>query len=105
MGEKRVSSRLSYEIDVELALDDNEPQSGHIHNISTGGAYITTLPQPPFGSRVKIFIELPGVGDKCEIVCIVRWTKKGRGVGLQFERLRPIEVWSLNKLIKSLERE
>ena len=101
----RVHSRLPYEAEVEVALNGDETQVAHIYNISTGGAYITTTPQPPFGSRMTILIDLPGIVNQCEIVCIVRWTKGKTGVGIQFDRLRPIEVWGLSKLIKSLAKE
>jgi len=72
-------------------------------NISQGGVFVVTAPTPPFGDKVVLRIDLPGVPSRCEIACIVRWSKEGDGVGLQFETLRAIEVWALNKLLKTLQ--
>ncbi|MCP4605210.1 MAG: PilZ domain-containing protein [Proteobacteria bacterium] len=102
MCENRVYSRVAYEANVEIAVGDNEKQSGILQNISRGGALVKTLPPPMFGTRVTLFIDLPGIPDTCKIPCIVRWIKQGHGAGLQFEHLRPIEVWAFNKLLRSL---
>ena len=103
MNQKRQYTRLDYEIYVELVID-GEIQHGHSVNISQGGVFVRTDPVPPFGTSLKLRIKLPGVPDTCEISCIVRWSKTGEGVGLQFEQLRAIEVWGLNKLVGSLNK-
>ena len=78
-------------------------QPGTTVNISQGGVFVNTSPVPAFGEKVVLRIDLPGVPARCEIACIVRWSKEGDGVGLQFETLRAIEVWALNKLLKSIQ--
>jgi Tfp pilus assembly protein PilZ len=104
MKEKRVHSRLNYAADVGLEIRDEQRQAGQLLNISTGGAFVETEPPPEFGEKITLIVDLPGIQDKCKIPCIVRWTKPGGGAGLQFEHLRPIEVWALNKLINSLSK-
>lgn len=104
MNEARKHTRYSFEADVEIALPDTSRQTGRVRNISTGGTFVDTLPAPVFGSRVTLCLDLPGVPGHCSIPCIVRWVKDDGGTGLQFESLRPIEVWALNKLMHSLEK-
>ncbi len=83
----------------------DQSQPGRSLNISAGGIFIDTAPLPEFGTKLTLHIKLPGIADKCKIPCIVRWRKEGDGAGLQFEGLRPIEVWALNKLVKSLAKD
>ena len=102
MTNNRKHSRHAWETPVEITVD-GERQPGRSVNISRGGLFIATDPVPPFGARVRLHITLPGVPEECDMGCIVRWSKPGEGAGLQFEMLRPIEVWALNKLLKSLD--
>jgi hypothetical protein len=92
--------RAEFVIDVELALDVTR-RSGRTVNISLGGAFVHAEPAPPVGERVTLIIRLPGVPDLCGIPCVVRWSKLDQGVGLQFESLRPIEVWAINNIMRS----
>ncbi|MCU0663570.1 MAG: PilZ domain-containing protein [Myxococcota bacterium] len=99
---KRKYSRFQFSTEVKISLGDNRAQDGVLINLSLGGAFIETLPPLPFGARVKLQIRLPGVPDACDIPCIVRWARSGKGAGLQFEQLRAIEVWALSRLITTL---
>jgi Tfp pilus assembly protein PilZ len=95
---------VRYDFDQQLEITHEETrQPGQSVNISRGGIFVETTPAPPFGARLVLHLTLPGVPDVCEIPCVVRWSKEGAGVGLQFEQLRPIEIWSLNKLLRQLE--
>lgn len=99
---KRKHNRFQYSTDIKIFLGDNRSQDGALINLSLGGAFIETTPPLPFGARVKLQVTLPGVPNACDIPCIVRWARSGRGAGLQFEQLRAIEVWALSKLIATL---
>ena len=77
-------------------------QRGTTVNISQGGALVKFPPYPAVGERVVLHIRLPGVPDDCAIPAIVRWVRDGVGAGLQFEKLRAIDVWGLNRLIGDL---
>jgi len=92
---------MKFTIDVVVAGDSGK-QSGRLLNISRGGAFLSTELVLTFGSRFTLIFDLPGLEETSEIPCVVRWTTPDKGVGLQFERLKPIEVWSLNKLMHSL---
>ena len=90
-----------------MVTEDGESHPGRLKDFSLGGAFVYVEPQPEFGSKVVLRIDLPGVPNTCEIPCFVRWNKagEGAGAGIQFEYLRPIEVWALSKLIRKLKED
>jgi Tfp pilus assembly protein PilZ len=96
----RANARVEFEIDLELA-GQYAVQRGRSVNISLGGVFVDTEPLIPIGTRLELLIHLPGVPDRSRIACIVRWSKWGKGIGLQFERLRAIETWALTKLVRT----
>lgn len=102
MEHKRQYQRVDFSADVEL-LVGGSAQPGRTVNISQGGVFLETRPVPKLDDKVVLRINLPGVAARSEIACIVRWSKEPDGVGLQFENLRAIEVWALNKLLKSIQ--
>lgn len=91
---------MDFETDVQLGLGGTA-LAGRTADISRGGAFVMVEPVPPIGTRIELLIRLPGVPDVCRIPSIVRWSSVDRGVGLQFERLRPIEVWAINSIVRS----
>ena len=40
--------------------------------------------------------------DPCALLAVVRWSQIGEGFGAQFESLRAVEVWALNRLLRNL---
>ena len=103
MNGKRKHDRYNYEQPVQLVFMNGETHAGQSLNFSIGGMFIEISPLPEFGSKVTLQIDLPGVPETCKIPCIVRWTKNEHGAGIQFEYVRPIEVWALSKLIRKLK--
>jgi hypothetical protein len=57
---------------------------------------------PPLGARVIIHVRFPDIPDGCILPCVVRWSQAGEGFGAQFESLRAVEAWALNRLLHSL---
>jgi hypothetical protein len=102
MTNQRQHTRYFYSTAIEFTVG-GERQTGQTINISRGGVFVATDPVPSFGAKLTLHIALPGVPGDCDIPCVVRWSKAGEGVGLQFEQLRPIEVWALNKLLRGLQ--
>ncbi len=100
MSDKRQNYRVDFNVEAELELENEPPRPGRLQNISRSGTFIQISPLPPFGQKAMLRVRLPGIPDPCEIPCIVRWTKEDSGAGLQFENLRPIEVWALNKIMR-----
>jgi hypothetical protein len=103
MNQKRQYARLDFDAEIELVVGGRS-QPGRSVNISQGGLFALTDPAPAFGEKIDLLISLPGVREVSRIPCIVRWSKPGDGIGLQFEQLRAIEVWALNKLVGSLHK-
>jgi Tfp pilus assembly protein PilZ len=89
---------------VEVKFDTGDVFSGRLVNFSLGGAFVQMETLPKFGSKVGLYINVPGISERCEIPCFVRWVNEGDGMGMQFEYTRPIEVWALTKLIKKLKQ-
>ncbi|MDJ0766209.1 MAG: PilZ domain-containing protein [Myxococcota bacterium] len=102
MEDKRTHSRVYYHASIELETSDDAKMGGELVNISTGGAFVKISTPPSFGTKVRLIIDLPSVPDRCKIPCIVRWIKQDSGAGLQFEQLRPIEVWAINRLKRTV---
>ncbi len=98
MSDKRINIRFEYHADVEIEFNSGASQTATVVNMSSGGVLLTTDPLPKFGEKVTLKMDLPGIPNVCTIPCIVRWIKQGEGAGLQFERLRPIEMWAINRL-------
>jgi hypothetical protein len=96
----RAQPRVQFETEVELDLGRTR-LVGRTADIGQGGAFVVVNPVPPVGTSVDLLVRLPGVPDVCRIPSIVRWTRADGGVGLQFERLRPIEVWAINRIVRS----
>ena len=101
MPEKRKHARIPFVADTEILLENESPYSGEIQNISLAGAFVKTDKVLKYEEKLTLRFSLPGVTSICEIPCIVRWTKKDEGAGLQFETLRAIEVWALNKIARN----
>ena len=102
MKHQRKHKRGIYDAEIKVEWEDEE-HTGRSVDISRGGIFIQTDPLPPFGAKVTLYISLPGIMDTCAIPCTVRWTKEGRGAGLQFDQMRAIETWALNKLMHTLD--
>jgi uncharacterized protein (TIGR02266 family) len=99
----RAQPRIDFETDVQLD-GDGVTLTGRTADLSQGGTFVAVEQALPVGARVELSIRLPGVRGVCHIPSIVRWSRVDRGIGLQFERLRPIEVWAINRIVRSTAR-
>ncbi|MCK9522994.1 MAG: PilZ domain-containing protein [Proteobacteria bacterium] len=97
MSQNRQHARFDFVADVEVETETGT-HPGTTVNISQGGALLQTAAPCGFGEKLTLHIDLPGVKDTCQIPCIVRWSKEGDSLGVQFETLRAIEVWAINRL-------
>ena len=68
-------------------------------NISLGGMYLLSEAQLPYGTDVKLRVDLPALKEDAVIEAVVRWQKPD-GIGVQFSSLRAREVWALNQLFR-----
>jgi len=80
--------------------------AGTSRNISQGGMFIEMSESIPMDAVVRVRFSLPGLTDgSLETEARVRWVERegqGRGVGVQFAALRPIEVWAINQLFRKV---
>ena len=73
-------------------------------DISVGGLRAMLPENLPFGTKVKVIVQLPALPDESVIDAEVRWGQAEAGggfsVGLQFLRVRPRETWAINQIIR-----
>jgi len=102
---RRGHYRLDYVTDVVIRYDEIE-LSAYCLNLSQGGMYVS-CPPLPLGQKVMLTFTLPDIEETVETEALVRWNVREprRGVGLQFQNLRPIEVWGINQLFRRRDRE
>jgi hypothetical protein len=101
---RRSASRHEVEIAVALRVAGEAPESARevtIKNLSLGGAYLTMGQRLTIGTAVSLRFRIPTHDHPIEAAAVVRWTDSG-GIGVQFDRLRAGEVWSLGKFFEGL---
>ena len=108
MSDKRLATRHPVDLPCTLYVlatggDDSkrEVQSTRIVNLSIGGALVTHA-RAPMGQRLHITFRVPTLaGEAIAIGAVVRWSTD-QEIGLQFDGLRPKEVWALSKYFEQL---
>ncbi|HXE80265.1 MAG TPA: TIGR02266 family protein [Vicinamibacterales bacterium] len=70
-------------------------------NLSRGGVAIrTTSPLEP-GSRLRVRLRLPGGNREIDAEARVAWTDRRVGMGLQFERVDPVDQQAIDEFVDS----
>jgi len=104
MDNRRRFERIPYSTDLVIDVDGTQIPAVS-ENISRGGMLLIIPREIEFGASVTLRFRLPKIPDEISVRSTVRWVKPGEddeyGIGVQFEELRPIEVWALNDLLKS----
>ena len=106
MSDNRRSS-TRHDVDVPCAFNVNPSAGGDavetaISNLSIGGAMVRNK-RMPMGQRVHISFRVPNHETAISIGAVVRWSTDD-SVGIQFDGLRPKDVWALSKYLESLPR-
>jgi hypothetical protein len=102
MADKRKHVRCEWEAEIEIEWS-GEMRGGRTRNVSVGGLYVMMADPPPSGVTVLIHVRFPDIPEGCVLPSVVRWSQPGEGFGAQFENLRAVEVWALNRLLHSLK--
>lgn len=101
---RRTSTR--FEVDLPCAFQAHAPAGEAIDtrvtNLSVGGAFVRSA-RLPMGQRVHVSFRVPTIESAISIGAVVRWATDD-GVGVQFDGLRPKDVWALSKYLESLPR-
>ena len=71
-------------------------------NLSLGGALVSSQKKVPMGVRVHITFSIPTVEQPVDVGATVRWADTA-AIGLQFDGLRALDVWGLNKYFEQLQ--
>ncbi|MEZ4400084.1 MAG: PilZ domain-containing protein [Kofleriaceae bacterium] len=95
---RRTATR--HPVDLPCAVREEASRDARIVNLSVGGALIE-YPRRPMGARVHVTFRVPTLADAIEIGAIVRWSTDTE-IGVQFDGMRPQDVWAINKYFESL---
>lgn len=101
---RRSASRHEVAIAVAVRVAGEAPESAReatIRNLSLGGAYMVMGQHLTIGTLVSLRFRIPTHDHPIEAAAVVRWSDSG-GIGVQFDRLRAGEVWSLGKFFDGL---
>ena len=101
--ERRVQHRADLVLSLRLVVE-GRTVVGTSADISFGGLRAILPENLPFGTEVKVIVQLPALPYESVIDAEVRWSQAegggGFSVGLQFLRVRPRETWALNQIIR-----
>lgn len=97
---RRSTTRHDVELPCTLTVAGAAPEELVLVNLSIGGALVRR-PRLPLGTRVEITFRIPTLADNISTGAVVRWSTDV-DVGIQFDGLRPRDVWALSKLFESL---
>jgi c-di-GMP-binding flagellar brake protein YcgR len=101
--ERRVHNRAELVLSLRIAVE-GRTVVGTSADISVGGLRAMLPENLPFGTKVKVIVHLPALPDESVIDAEVRWCQAEAGggfsVGLQFLRVRPLETWAINQIIR-----
>ena len=96
---RRTSTRHHVELPCTLTLEGVAAELV-IVNLSIGGALLQR-PWLPLGVRAEVRFRVPTLDQDISTGAVVRWSSDDE-VGLQFDGLRPRDVWALSKYFESL---
>lgn len=97
--EQRKAPRVDYEVEVDVASENNF-FTGFIQNISSGGLFIHTHDPLPIGSEVRVQFTVPTLRDPITARAVVRWVRPYSshapdsvpGMGVQFVDMLPSDA-------------
>lgn len=99
---RRTSTRHDVDLACTFGASASDGSETRISNLSIGGAMVK-VPRMPMGQRVHISFRVPNHETAISIGAVVRWSTDD-SVGVQFDGLRPKDVWALSKYLESLQR-
>ncbi|HWQ34002.1 MAG TPA: PilZ domain-containing protein [Blastocatellia bacterium] len=90
MEERRQYSRLALMTEIWLGQDGIFTRTNEtLADLSENGAFIETSQRYPVGAVLSLRFRLPGVQDFISCAVIIRHTKGGTGLGVEFLDLIP----------------
>lgn len=107
-ADQRKAPRVDYEVEVDVASEDNF-FTGFIQNISSGGLFIHTHDPLPIGRELNVRFTVPTIPGPITARAVVRWVRPYAshapdsvpGMGVQFLDILPGEaVRAINEFIE-----
>jgi type IV pilus assembly protein PilZ len=100
--ELRRYERTPIDVAVEFAAKGSRDRAaGRALDLSLGGMYVETAAPLPFGAELVVHVVLPGQKAPFALPAVVRWTRTGEGMGLQFGLLGARETHAITELTKA----
>lgn len=97
--ERRGERRYSLQLPVIFNAGDTVG-FGSTGDVSLGGMFIETEAPRSFGERITVKFRAAGLEQPLSAPAVVRWVEPGRGMGVQFESVRPLVIWALQQELK-----
>jgi hypothetical protein len=94
--ESRKYPRNAVEAAVAFQTGDGPRVDARCRDVSLGGMFIETSPSLPYGAKLRVYLQMPGLDAGIE--CVVRWAKPG-GMGVQFGVMGARETHALTRLL------
>ena len=103
MVELRRHQRAAIDVAVEfVAKGSTERAPGHAKDVSVGGMFVVTATPLPFGADLVVHVTLPGQKGPFALPGVVRWSKTGEGMGVQFGMIGARETHAITELTKEV---
>lgn len=101
MVELRRHPRVPFDHPVEFATKGSEVRSaGRSKDISLGGMFIVTSAPLAFGTEIVVHLTVAGHRTPLAMPGVVRWSRPGQGMGLQFGLLGARETHAITELTR-----
>ena len=101
MAELRRHQRALLDVALEFeAKGSTERIAGRSRDVSVGGMFILTATPLPFGADLVVHITMPGEKSPFALPGVVRWSKNGEGMGVQFGLVGARETHAITELTK-----
>jgi type IV pilus assembly protein PilZ len=100
--ELRRHQRATIDIPVQfVAKGSTDAFQGQARDISVGGMFVQTPSPLAFGADVVVSLTLPGQKTPFSLPAVVRWSRTGEGMGLQFGLIGARETHAITELTKA----
>jgi c-di-GMP-binding flagellar brake protein YcgR len=103
--ELRRYQRAPLDVSVEFSLrtgpDADQRHPGRSRDISLGGMFVITEQPLSFGSELLIYVALPSQKALFALPGVVRWSRVGEGMGVQFGLMGARETHAITELTRA----
>jgi hypothetical protein len=100
--ELRRYQRATLDVPVEFAAKGgDERRQGRSKDISVGGMFVFADHPLAFGVDLVVYVVLPGQKAPFALPGVVRWSRDGEGMGIQFSLMGARETHAITELTKA----